>query len=578
MGDRQQEPRIERSQPREYILLSITNGIVKYGPRGSTYESFVQAWQAETGAFFPPITAVLCEGEVRELSATVQRDASVIPLDISNTDGMRIYKRSLSLVLVAAAKRLFPEAQVEIDHSITANGFFCTVSGRPQLSQTEVEALDAEMRELVKADLPIVRKRVSLGEATTIFAAQGYQDTVRLLRFHPTTDIEVYQLADLVDTFYGIMVPRTGYLPLFRLEHQDNGFVLLFPLSEDPDSFPADTDFPQLTLHFREASQWLHKVGAEDVGALNAAIAEGSVRELVLIAEALHERRISEVAQRIAAQPHVRIVFIAGPSSSGKTTFAKRLGIQLAASGIHSYAISLDDYFVDRDLTPRDELGELDFESLEAIDHALFNDHMLRLLAGGTVRLPRYDFIAGKRLQGLDVSLPAGTVLLVEGIHGLNPNLLPGAPREALFRLYVSCLAQINIDHHNYIPTSDARLLRRIVRDSLFRGYSAENTIVRWQSVRRGERRFVFPYQERADMMFNSSLPYEIAVLKPLAEPQLLRYDHASIASLEAQRLLEILSHFLGAPTDLVPDNSLLREFIGGSIFERVRLAGAARP
>ena len=569
---------VVRSQPREDVRLVFPDGTVLAGPRGSTFESFLQAWQSETAALRTPVTAVLCEEVARELSATVERDASVIPLDIGGTYGMRVYKRSLSLVLVAAAKRLFPEAQVEIDHSITANGFFCTVQGRSQLTEAEVASLAAEMMALVRADLPIVRRRIALSEATALFAAQGYHDTVRLLRFHPSADLEVYQLSDLVATFYGIMVPRTGYLPRFRLEHQASGFVLLFPLSEDPDSFPADTGFPQLTYHFREASQWLHKIGAEDVGALNAAISQGSVRQLVLVAEALHERRIGEIAVRIAAQPQVRLVFIAGPSSSGKTTFAKRLGIQLAASGIHSYAVSLDDYFVDRDLTPRDELGELDFENFEAIDHALFSDHMRRLLEGGVVRLPHYDFVSGRRLRGLDVSLPQGTVLLVEGIHGLNPLLLPGVPKEALFRLYVSCLAQINIDHHNYVPTSDARLLRRIVRDALYRGYTAENTIVRWETVRRGERRFVFPFQERADMMFNSSLPHEIAVLKPLVEPLLLRYDHASIASLEAQRLLEMLSHFLGASTDLVPDNSLLREFIGGSIFELVRLTGAARP
>jgi len=490
---------------------------------------------------------------------------------------MRIYKRSLSLVLATAAKRLFPEAQVNIDHSVTANGFFCTIGGREPLSLPDVERLGAEMTALVEADLPIARKTIPLSEATALFAREGYQDKVRLLRFHPLADIEVYELAGLMDTFYGPLVPRTGYLKHFRLRHANSGFVLLFPLPEDPEQYPTDTSFHQLTRAFREACQWLHRVGAEDVGALNAAIDGGHVRELVLVAEALHERRIGEIAVAIAGRPDVRIVFIAGPTSSGKTTLAKRLGIQLAASGMHTYAVGLDDYFLDRDHTPRDEEGELDFETFNALDQALFNDHMLRLLEGQTVQLPRFDFRSGKRVGSRDVSLAPNTMLLVEGIHGLNPHLLPGAPRAALFRLYVSCLAQINVDHHNHIPTSDARLLRRIVRDAIFRGHSAEATILRWQSVRRGERRYVFPFQEEADVMFNSSLPYEIAVLKPLVEPLLLRYDHASIASVEAQRLLQLLALFLPADADLVPDNSLLREFIGGSIMEKVQLAGAVR-
>ncbi|MHB0875448.1 MAG: uridine kinase family protein [Anaerolineae bacterium] len=559
------------------MRLTLPGGLVLSAPKGTSLEAFALAWQRESGANESPVVAITIEGDLLPLTFVPDRDAVAVPVGLGNIDGMRIYKRSLSLVLVLAAKRLFPGAQISVDHSITANGVFCTVSEREPLSPAEVKALADEMCAIVQANLPIVRRHIPRTEAIALFAAEGYDDKVRLLRFQQDTATEVYELAGLVDSFYGYLVPSTGYLERFRLQHADDGFTLMFPLGENPSEYPADSDFPKLMNQFREARRWLSRVGAEDAGALNAAIDRGSLRELVLTAEALHERRISEVAVAIAQRPSARLVFIAGPTSSGKTTFAKRLGIQLAASGLRSYAISLDDYFVDRSATPRDEAGELDFEAFDALDYALFNDHMARLLRGETVRLPKYDFLQGARVPGPSVDLHAGTVLLVEGLHGLNPNLLPGAPADALFRVYVSCLAQINIDRHNHIPTSDSRLLRRIVRDAVYRGYTAEKTIVRWQSVRRGERRFVFPYQELADFTFNTALAYETAVLKPLAEPLLLPFDHSSVVSVEVQRLLTLLSLFLPADGDVVPDNSLLREFVGGSIFERLELTGQSR-
>ena len=578
MDNASSPPRVALSRPREDVRLTFPGGVVLSGPPGSTLDDFVRVWEHEAGLSSPPVTVALVDGRVEELSLEPCRDTAITPLDISTQEGMRAYRRALSLVLAVATSRLFPGAQVSIDHSITANGLFCTMRNRPPLSPDEVHALEQEMRGLVAADLPIRRKQLALSEAIAAFAAQGYQDKVRLLRFHRSPTVEVYELEGIIDGFYGPLATRTGPLQRFRLEPNEDGFILLLPLVEDPSRFPGELRFPKLTEQFRQAARWLSSVGAEDAGSLNAAIERGSLRELVLIAEALHERGIADIAVSVAKRRDVRIVFIAGPTSSGKTTFAKRLGVQLAASGVHSFAVGLDDYFLERDLTPRDESGEPDFEAFTAVDQALFNDHMLRLLRGETVSMPRYDFVTGKRGQGQDVSLPDGTVLLVEGLHGLNPRLLPGAPKDALYKVYVSCLSLLNIDHHNHIPTSDARLLRRIVRDARFRGYSAEATVLRWQSVRRGERRFVFPYQEEADVMFNSSLPYEIAVLKPLVEPLLLPFDHGSPASVEVRRLLSILALFLPADADTVPDNSLLREFVGGSILEQVQLAGAARP
>ncbi|MGI6206920.1 MAG: nucleoside kinase [Anaerolineae bacterium] len=545
------------------------------GPRGASLEDFVLAWQAEANAQDRTVTAVLVEGELLPLSYVPLSDATVVPLDLTNADGMRVYRRSLTLTLVAAAQRLFPGSRLNVDHSVTANGFYCTLRGHEPISEEGLARLEQETRRLVEADLPITARTMPLAEALALFERLGYADTVALLRTYHATTVEVHELEGAYGAFFGVLVPRTGYLTRFRLQKEDDGFLLLFPVMENPRQFPEDTHFPKLTAQFRTTARWLRAIGAENAGSLNMAIERRRFRELVLVAEALHERRIATIAQTISALEDVRIVFIAGPTSSGKTTFAKRLGIQLAASGIRSFAVAMDDYFVERAATPLAEDGTFDFEAFEAVDHELFQEHMLSLLRGERVRMPRYDFVSGVRVPGPEVALPQGTVLLVEGLHGLNPRLLPDAPPEALYRIYVSCLTQLNLDHHNYISTSDARLLRRLVRDARSRGYSAEATILRWQSVRRGERRFIFPYQELADVHFNSSLPYEIAVLKPLAEPLLLPYDHMSPVAIEVRRLLGMLALFLPADAGTVPDNSLLREFIGGSIMENVRLAAS---
>jgi uridine kinase len=370
------------------------------------------------------------------------------------------------------------------------------------------------------------------------------------------------------------MVPSTGYLTLFALRSYPPGFILQFPRNEPVMQLQPFADYPKLVGVFREYAEWLALMGINDTGALNEAIASARVREVVLVAEALHEQRIARIAADIAERRgRVRLVLIAGPSSSGKTTCSKRLSIQLLANGLRPFALEMDNYFLDRDKTPRDESGEYDFESLGALDLELFNEQLLHLLEGEQVVLPHYDFKTGKQGTGSTVRLRPDHVVIVEGIHGLNPDLVRQVPADLVFRVYVSALTQLNIDKHNRVPTTDTRLIRRLVRDATQRGYSAEQTITRWESVRRGEKQWIFPFQEHADVMFNSSLVYELSVLKPFAEPLLLQVKPRTDAYAEAKRLLAFLDWFEPLTPDLVPDNSILREFVGGSILSDLQIA-----
>jgi uridine kinase len=396
------------------------------------------------------------------------------------------------------------------------------------------------------------------------------------------TYLTVYQLRGFRDYFHGYMVPSTGYLSVFALQDYPPGFILRFPRTNPPMELQPFVDYPKLVNVFREYGEWMELMGVRDVGFLNEAIAGERVREVVLVAEALHEQRIARIAEEIAARRRqaaaaaglgVRLVLIAGPSSSGKTTFSKRLSIQLLANGLRPFALEMDQYFVDRPKTPRDENGAYDFESLGAVDVGLFNQHLVRLLAGEEVTLPQYNFRTGLREVGQKVQLRPDHVVLVEGIHGLNPDLVPDVPPDLVYRVYVSALTQLNIDKHNRVPTTDTRLVRRMVRDAAYRGYSAQETVDRWSSVRRGEKRWIFPYQEHADIMFNSALVYELAVLKPLVEPLLLQIKPRTSAYVEAKRLLAMLEWFEPLAPDLVPDNSILREFVGGSILRDFHVA-----
>ncbi len=557
---------IRPAQPRTTVQVHFSDGTIFEGPVGASLEAFVRAAGCDAEV---PVMAALVDGELRELTMPVTTDIVVKPVTMASSDGTRIYRRSLSLLLLAAAAELFPEARIFVDHSLTFGGYFCEVRGRPPFSPAELEQLEARMRAIVEADEPITRTRLDLETARALFAARGEQDMVRLLKYRSKDHLVLYGIRSTQEYFPGFMVPSTGYLRWFALRDYPPGFVLHFPQHIAPTRLQPFQDYPKLVAVFREYGDWMRLLGVEDVGGLNEAIANNRSREVILVAEALHEQRIAQIAQEIRARcPPVRLVLIAGPTSSGKTTFARRLSIQLLANGIRPFALGLDDYFVDREKTPKDVNGEYDYEALTAIDLDLFNRQLLDLMEGKRVTVPRYNFRTGLREEGPTVQLSREHVIVVEGIHGLNPALVPHIPRESIYRIYASALTQLNLDQHNRIPTTDTRLVRRIVRDAAHRGYTASETIQRWGSVRRGEAMYIFPYQENADTIFNSALLYELAVLRPLAEPLLLQVEPRTEEYIEARRLLAFLHWFLPISSEWVPDNSILREFIGGSILE----------
>ncbi|MBX3081874.1 MAG: nucleoside kinase, partial [Anaerolineae bacterium] len=495
---------------------------------------------------------------------------TAIPIDLRQSDGNRMYRRSLVLLLTTAANECFPGVKIAVEHSVPSGGFYCEPEDRPNFTRAELLQIKRRMEALVAEDVPIERKTIPLTEAIERFKASGDDDMVRLLEFRNKSYLTVYALRDSLDYFFGYMVPSTGYLSLFDLQLTSTGFILAFPHSQTPNRIQPYKESYKLEAVFRQTDQWLDVMGLEDVGRLNQSIEAGRIREEVLVAEALHLRHLAETARLIAQQHEqgVRLVLLAGPSSAGKTTTSKRLAVQLMAYGLQPYALGMDDYFVDRELTPRDDAGEFDFESLYALNLERFNKDLLALMQGAEVQLPRFDFKIGKSLDSSAIKLTNDHILIVEGIHGLNPELVSKIPPERIFRIYVSALTVLNLNRHNRIPTTDVRLLRRLVRDAAHRGYSAQDTLNRWSSVRRGEERNIFPYQENADVMFNSSLAYEVAVLRSFAEPLLRQVEIDSPRYIEARRLLAFLSWVRPASADYVPDDSLLREFIGGSILD----------
>lgn len=560
---------IQEAAPRTCAQVKFPDGTILEAPVGTPLETYVHAYERRQASGGMLTVAAIVDGSLRELTMPVQRDVCVELVRTDSGDGSRIYRRSLAFLLTVAATELFPGTQVIVDYALPSGAFFCKVHRRPSFTPDELEAIKARMREIVAACDPITRHRIPLDEARRVFQECGDDDKVRLLEFRQKDYLTIYRLRGEADYFYGYMVPHTGYLTLFNVLPEDDGFILQYPRRESPNIIRPHTKSPQLTEVFRQTEEWLTLLGVEDIGHLNQAIRDGRARELVLVNEALHERHIANIAGRISArhQDGLRIVLIAGPSSSGKTTFSKRLAVQLMAHGLHPYTLEMDRYFVERHLTPRDETGEYDFEALEAVDLELFNEQLLALTSGEPVHIPHYDFKTGLRsFEEQAITLSKAQILIIEGIHGLNPRLVQALPTERLYRVYVSALTQLNIDRHNRVPTTDVRLIRRIVRDATYRGYSALDTLSRWESVRRGEKRNIFPYQENADVMFNSALLYELAVLRPLAEPLLLQIEPRQAHYIEARRLLSILSWLTDMDTNLVPDNSLLREFIGGSI------------
>ena len=554
---------VTSGQPRETAQVWLPDNRILEAPVSTPLETFLQA----AGLIDEQhIVAAIINGEIRELHYRITVDSEVEPVTMYTSDGMRIYRRSLSLLLVAAAHELFPQASVYVDHSLTFGGYFCTVHGRSELTPEELKQVESRMREIVERDDPITKERIPLNDAIALFRGRGDMGKVRLLAQRRKRYLTLYKLRQMRDYFHGYMVPSTRYLQWFELQHYPPGFILRFPRKTDPAALIEFQDYPRLAAVFREYRSWLHLMEVQDVGALNETIRYGRIREVVLVAEALHEGRIAQIARQIIDQPAVRLVLIAGPSSSGKTTFSKRLSIQLLAAGVRPYMVGMDNYFVDRADTPRDKDGEYDFEAVEALDLALFNQQLLQMMSGEEFTQPLYNFYSGRREAGPQVKLKAGQIILAEGIHGLNPALVPAVPPECIFRVYISALTQLNLDQHNRVPTTDTRLIRRIVRDATHRGYSASETIARWESVRRGEKKYIFPYQEHADVMFNSALVYDLAALKPLAEPLLLQIEPGTRERVEAKRLLALLQWFEPCPSELIPDNSILCEFIGYSI------------
>ena len=412
-----------------------------------------------------------------------------------------------------------------------------------------------------------------LDEVMAYFESRGLKDKLQLLKYRQKEYLVLYRLGDHRDYHHGYMVPSTGHLKWFDLRSIGDGFVLRFPRRAAPKEISPMPSYPKLLSTFRQYGKWLERLGIESVGALNDVIQAGNIREIVLVSEALHNQQIIDISQQIAERSEdVRVILIAGPSSSGKTTFSKRLSVQLLAQGFSPFPLEMDNYFVDREETPRDAHGNYNFESLGALDTHLLSDHLKRLIRGETVRLPRYDFRDGKRKDGEEVKLRHDQMIILEGIHGLNPELLPEVEPAKTYRIYASCLTQLNLDRYNRISTTDTRLLRRIVRDARERGYSAQDTIARWESVQLGEKEYIFPFQENADKLFNSALVYELSALRKYVEPLLRQVPYGTKEYVESKRLLAFLEWFQPIETTLIPDNSILLEFLGGSILKEFKL------
>ncbi|MBO4390053.1 MAG: nucleoside kinase [Lachnospiraceae bacterium] len=538
-------------------------------PEGSTYEDAAALVQNE---YSERIVLARVDGYIRELQKVVEYDPCPLEfVTLGVRSGSEAYRRSVSFLAYKACYDVIGLEKMDqffIDFSVN-NGYYVRLAGDFVLDQALLDRIEARMREIVKADLPILKHCVPVRKARKIFLEQKLYDKERLLRYRRTSAVNLYSIDGLQDYFYGYLVPRTSYLTCFELTLHGDGFVLGMPTSATPNEVQPFKSNPKLFEKQITTSDWLNEMNLSTVGQLNDLICAGGFEDLMLVQEAIMEKYIGDIAEKIAADPEKKIVMIAGPSSSGKTTFSHRLSIQLRAHAKVPHPIAVDNYFKDREHTPKDENGNYDFECLEAVDVELFNDHMTRLLAGETVELPTFNFYTGKpEYKGNTLHLGENDVLVIEGIHCLNDRLSYALPKENKFKIYISALTEMNIDEHNRIATSDVRLLRRLVRDARTRGNYARDTLRMWPSVRRGEEKHIFPYQETADVIFNSAVVYELAILKQYAEPLLYDIEPKEPTFDEAQRLLKFLDYFQGVDSINVPINSLLREFIGGGGFK----------
>jgi uridine kinase len=563
--------RIVRGLPRTSVQATFPDGSIFEAPPGTHVG---EIFRVACGSPDVPVVAAIVNGRLRELTWPLSHDSDVTPLSADSTDGARIYRRSIVFLMFVAIADVFPDADVSIEHSATTTGgYFCETEGRVPFTQNDLAAVERRMREIVAEDVPITRAAVPVAEAVELFRGRGQTDTARLLAHRGPPTIELYSLKGRCDYIQGYMVRSTGCLRYFALQVMPPGFMLQFPHQQTPTLVTPTTPYPKLFAVFEQAGHWLDRLGIRDVGALNDSIVANRLPEISLVAEALHEARLARIAEEITSSSRrIRVVLIAGPTSSGKTTFSKRLAVQLLASGLRPMPLGLDDYFVDRAQTPRDASGEYDYETIRALDLDLFNVHLRSLVEGRPTELPRYNFITGNREPGPTVTLDRDHLIIVEGIHGLNPELATSVPPECVFRIYVSALTQLNLDRHNRVSTSDCRLTRRTVRDAATRGYNATDTLRRWPAVMRGEKQHIFCFQENADAIFNSSLVYEMSVLRPFAEPLLLQVRPYTPEYLEANRLLSFLQWFRPAQPDVVPENSILREFVGGSVLSHFQI------
>ena len=550
------------------ILYTVhVDGTDKKFKKGTTYQEIARTYQQE---YQHDIVLVFVDGRLQELFKTLETDCELKFVTTADPLGYKSYRRSMSLMLVKAIYDVAEHKNIDkvrIHYSVS-KGYYCTIEGNIDLTQEFLDRVESRMRAMVEMDLPIRKKSVHTDDAIAMFGQHGMHDKERLFHYRRVSRVNIYSLNEFEDYYYGYMLYSTGYLKYFKLYRYDEGFVLQMPEIDKPETVPhfeARTKFFQV---MKESVKWGDIQEIETVGGLNRNITSGDVQETVLVQEAMQERRIAEIAQMIASRPEIRFVLIAGPSSSGKTTFSHRLSVQLRANGMRPHPIAVDNYFTEREETPKDEKGNYNFEGLCAVDIDLFEKQMQELLDGKEVIIPNFDFVKGhKEFVGSPLKLGEHDILVIEGIHCLNPKLTKALADENKFKIYISALTQLNIDEHNRIPTTDGRLLRRIVRDARTRGASAKKTIQMWPSVRKGEEENIFPFQEEADVMFNSALIYELAVLKPYVEAQLFGVERECPEYIEAKRLLKFLDYFVGIGSEKVPTNSLLREFIGGGCF-----------
>lgn len=535
--------------------------------RGTTYEAVVKEYQP---AYDNTIAAVAANGRIRELFKKINRDCTITFFTWKDNVGHKTYVRTATMLFFKAVFDVFgaESARTSRLEFAVGHGYYIDPGDKIEATAENAKKIKARMREIVDAGTPFMKKTCPLDEAMDIFKAQGMKDKEKLFRYRMNSQVNLYQIDGYYDYYYGYMLPNAGYVQYFDLIAYGSGFMLLLPTRAKPLEVEPFKEQKKLFAAMLDSEAWGSKIGIENVGDLNDEICKGSMNEFILMQEAEQERKIGEIAKEIASRADVKFVMIAGPSSSGKTSFSHRLSVQLRTLGKKPHPIALDNYFVDREFTPRDENGDYNFECLEALDIKKFNEDMCRLLAGERVEIPTFNFKIGKReYLGDYKQLGPDDILVLEGIHGLNDKMSYALPKESKFKIYISALTTLNIDGHNRIPTTDGRLLRRMVRDARTRGSDARRTIQMWPSVRRGEEENIFPFQEDADVMFNSALVYELAVLKQFAEPLLFQIPKDAPEYYEAKRLLKFLSYFLNVTSESLPNNSICREFAGGSCF-----------